>query len=348
MASQLDPQRGSFDSEEDQQLRPSNMHDFVGQTSVVENLRIFIQAARKRGEPLDHTLLYGPPGLGKTTLAHIVASEMGTQLRTTSGPIIERKDDLAAILTDLQPCDVLFIDEIHRLNRIVEECLYPAMEDRKIDIIIGEGPHAKSIKLDVAPFTLVGATTRAGMLTGPLRSRFGITQRLQFYSVPEMRHIVKRSSKILGCGIENDAATLVASRSRGTPRIANRLLRRVRDIAQVRHDGHITVEVAEDALRLLDVDSKGLDAPDRAFLQCLIEKFGGGPVGLNTLAVSLSEDDDTLIDVVEPYLIQIGFLARSPRGRIATRAAYDHLGLIPPADMSEDGGGVIDLYGNDE
>ncbi len=330
------------DVDDDAQLRPGSISEFIGQRAVVENLLIFIEAARKRGEALDHLLLYGPPGLGKTTLAHIVAVEMGTSLRSTSGPIIERKDDLAAILTDLKPGDVLFVDEIHRLNRVVEECLYPAMEDRKIDIIIGEGPHAKSIKLDVAPFTLVGATTRAGMLTGPLRSRFGITQRLNFYGPEEMQTIVARSSRILGCQIENNAAMLLARRSRGTPRIANRLLRRVRDIAEVRHEGRISIDVAEDALRLLDVDSMGLDTQDRAFLECLVHKFEGGPVGLNTLAVSLSEDDDTLIDVVEPYLIQIGFVARTPRGRVATKLAWEHLGLKPPEQLPTDH--VVDLF----
>ncbi|MDK2970944.1 MAG: holliday junction helicase RuvB [Candidatus Sumerlaeota bacterium] len=330
--SDLDPrQRTDTDSDDDLQLRPRHMAEFIGQRTVVDNLRIFIQAARNRGEALDHVLLYGPPGLGKTTLANIISQEMGTELRSTSGPIIERKDDLAAILTDLKAGDVLFIDEVHRLNRIVEECLYPALEDRKIDIIIGEGPHAKSIKLEVAPFTLVGATTRAGMLSAPLRSRFGITQRLQFYSLDEMARIVKRSAQILGCTVEEDALHVIASRSRGTPRIANRLLRRVRDIAEVLHSGRITAEVAGKALAMLEVDERGLDAQDRAFLEALIGKFGGGPVGLNTLAVSLSEDDDTLIDMVEPYLIQVGFLARTPRGRVATAAAYEHLGLRPPA-----------------
>jgi len=344
MAKELDPRKPqSTDREDDLQLRPRRMTDFVGQTQVVENLRIFIQAARQRGESLDHVLLYGPPGLGKTTLANIVAEEMGSALHSTSGPIIERKDDLAALLTSLQPNDVLFIDEIHRLNRVVEECLYPALEDRRIDILIGDGPHAKSIKIDIAPFTLVGATTRAGMLTGPLRSRFGITQRLQFYGVGEMRHIIKRSAGILGCPLDEDAGDILARRSRGTPRIANRLLRRVRDIAQVRHEGRITPTAAEDALGLLEIDAIGLDAQDRAFLKALIQKFSGGPVGLNTLAVSLSEDDDTLIDMVEPYLIQVGFLARTPRGRVATKAAYDHLRIPPPETLPESQS-VVDLF----
>lgn len=316
-------------------LRPKNADEFIGQTSIVEKLRIFIEAARRRGEALDHVLLYGPPGLGKTTLAHIIAQEMGTNLRSTSGPIIERKDDLAAILTELKPGDVLFIDEIHRLNRIVEECLYPALEDRKIDILIGDGPHAKSIKLDLEPFTLVGATTRAGMLTGPLRTRFGITLRLDFYNTAELNEIVDRSARLLAVQTKGNGTRTIAERSRGTPRIANRILRRVRDIAQIRHDGIVDDKVAAKALEILEIDQRGLDLQDRAFLSCLIEKFSGGPVGLNTLAVALSEDEDTLIDVVEPYLIQSGFLARTPRGRVATPAAYEHLGLKAPEAIAE-------------
>lgn len=314
-------------------LRPKTAQEFVGQAPLVEKLKIFVEAASRRNEALDHVLLYGPPGLGKTTLAHIVAAEMGTNLRSTSGPIIERKDDLAAILTELRRGDVLFIDEIHRLNRVVEECLYPALEDRKIDIMIGDGPHAKSIKLDLEPFTLVGATTRAGMLSGPLRTRFGITLRLEFYAVEELQKIIGRSASLLKVEIDGPGGRRIAERSRGTPRIANRLLRRVRDIAEVRHDGRITEEVADGALRLLDIDAKGLDTQDRSFLNCLIEKFGGGPVGLNTMAVALSEDEDTLLDVVEPYLIQGGFLARTPRGRVATAGAYEHLGLKPPITL---------------
>ncbi len=328
---------GPGESEVEKSLRPRNTSEFVGQRVTMEKLRIFVQAARGRGEALDHVLLYGPPGLGKTTLAHIIAEEMGTTLRATSGPVIERKDDLAAILTELQAGDVLFIDEIHRLNRVVEECLYPALEDRKIDILIGDGPHAKSIKLDLQPFTLVGATTRAGMLGGPLRTRFGITLRLEFYSPTELETIVRRSAGILGVPVEGDGPRLIAARSRGTPRIANRLLRRVRDIAEVRHQGTVDEPVAAEALGLLEVDELGLDGQDRAFLQALIEKFGGGPTGLNTLAVALSEDEETLVDVVEPFLIQAGLLARTPRGRSATPAAYRHLGLPVPPPPTADG-----------
>lgn len=321
-----------IDREDDIVLRPSSADEFIGQRQAVDNLRTFVRAARERGEALDHVLLYGPPGLGKTTLAHIIANEMGTRLRATSGPVIERKDDLAAILTDLQRGDVLFIDEIHRLNRIVEECLYPALEDRKIDIIIGDGPHAKSIKLDLEPFTLVGATTRAGMVTGPLRSRFGITLRLQYYTQPEMESIVSRSTRLLKTNIDAEATAILAGRARGTPRIANRLVRRTRDIAQVARAAAIDAAIARRAMELLEVDERGLDAQDRAFLTVLIDRFGGGPVGLNTLAVALSEDEDTLIDMVEPYLIQLGLVARTPRGRVAMAAAYETLGRRAPAN----------------
>ncbi|MCX7719051.1 MAG: Holliday junction branch migration DNA helicase RuvB [Candidatus Sumerlaeaceae bacterium] len=325
------PYRDENEEPDEKTLRPKRTSEFVGQRRVVEHLSIFVEAARRRGEAMDHVLLYGPPGLGKTTLAHIIANELGTDIKTTSGPIIERKDDLAAILTDLKEGDVLFIDEIHRLNRVVEECLYPAMEDYKIDILIGEGPHAKSIKLDLPRFTLVGATTRAGMITAPMRSRFGIAERLDFYTAEDMEHIVARSAGILG--IEADPAGIaeIARRARGTPRIANRLLKRVRDYAQVRGSGHIDTVIADEALRMLDVDPLGLDIMDRVYLRAIMEKFAGGPVGLNNVAVAIGEDEDTIEDMIEPFLIQIGFLQRTPRGRVATVKAYNHLGLSVPA-----------------
>lgn len=322
----------------DRALRPMRLADYVGQKAVREQLQIFIEAARRRGDPLDHLLLFGPPGLGKTTLAHIVAEEMGVNLRQTSGPVLERPGDLAAILTNLEKNDVLFIDEIHRLSPVVEEILYPALEDYQIDIMIGEGPAARSIKLDLPPFTLIGATTRAGSLTNPLRARFGIVNQLQFYTTEELITIVRRSARLLGVSIDPEGAAEIASRSRGTPRVANRLLRRVRDYAEVRHDGTITREVASAALTMLDVDPVGLDFIDRRFLLTILEKFSGGPVGIDNLAAAIGEDRDTLEDVVEPYLIQQGFLQRTPRGRMAAHRAWEHFKLTPPANQ---GGAVM-------
>jgi Holliday junction DNA helicase RuvB len=311
-------------------LRPKDLDEYVGQVKAREQLEIFISAARKRGEALDHVLLFGPPGLGKTTLSHIIATELGVNLRQTSGPVLEKPKDLAAILTNLERHDVLFIDEIHRLSPVVEEILYPALEDYQIDIMIGEGPAARSIKLDLQPFTLVGATTRAGMLTNPLRDRFGIVARLEFYTPEELRKIVTRSAGLLGSPIDPEGAVEVAKRSRGTPRIANRLLRRVRDYADVKGTGRITLEMADKALAMLDVDPLGFDVMDRKLLDAIIHRFDGGPVGLDNLAAAIGEERETIEDVIEPYLIQQGFLQRTPRGRIATPTAFRHLGLQPP------------------
>jgi holliday junction DNA helicase RuvB len=311
-------------------LRPRRLDDYIGQDRVRENLHVSIAAASQRGEALDHVLLYGPPGLGKTTLAYVIANELGAPIRTTAGPVIEKPGDLAGILSNLQPREVLFIDEIHRMAPAIEEILYPAMEDFELDIVIGQGPGARSVKVPVEKFTLVGATTRAGLLTSPLRARFGIVHRLDFYTASDIEEIVRRSARILGVPMDDEAAREVAGRSRGTPRVANRLLRRVRDFAQVRADGHITVEVARAALKLLEVDAHGLDEVDRRLMLTIIDKFGGGPVGLGTLAAATSEEPDAIEDMHEPFLIQLGFIERTPRGRVATARAYEYFGRTLP------------------
>jgi Holliday junction DNA helicase RuvB len=323
----ITPQKKEEDLPIEGSLRPRTLAEYIGQEKVKENLDVFITAARGRSEPLDHVLFHGFPGLGKTSLAAVISNELRVNLRSTSGPVIERPGDLAAILTNLEPGDVLFIDEIHRLNHIVEEILYPAMEDFKLDIIIGQGPSARTIKLDLPPFTLIGATTRAGLLSPPLRDRFGVSLRLEFYSPVELKSIILRSARILGIVVDQEGAFEIARRSRGTPRVANRLLRRVRDYAEVRANGKISLPVADAALKMLDVDQRGFDGMDRKILSTIIEKYDGGPVGIETLAASVSEEKDTLEDVYEPFLIQEGFINKTPRGRLATRLAYEHLGV---------------------
>lgn len=318
------------DRELEPKLRPATLETYIGQESVKENMRVFIEAAKQRKEALDHVLLYGPPGLGKTTLSNIIAHEMGVDIKTTSGPAIERPGDMAAVLNSLNEGDILFIDEIHRLNRMIEEILYPAMEDFVIDIMIGKGPGARSVRLDLPKFTLIGATTRIGLLTAPLRDRFGVVQRLEPYNVENLKIIIKRSAEVLQVEIDDSGAEEIARRSRGTPRLANRMLKRVRDFAQVRYDGVITGEVARFALDLLDVDKMGLDQTDRKMLLTMIEKFGGRPVGLDTLAASINEESDTIEDVYEPYLLQLGYIQRTPRGRIVTKLGYEHFGMQPP------------------
>jgi len=341
-ADRLVTPRGSREDEVlDRTVRPQRLADYVGQPQVAEQMDIFIRAANGRGDALDHTLIFGPPGLGKTTLAHIIANEIGVNLRHTSGPVLERPGDLAALLTNLEPRDVLFVDEIHRLSPVVEEILYPALEDFQLDIMIGEGPAARSIKLDLPPFTLVGATTRAGLLTSPLRDRFGIVQRLEFYNTADLASILRRAAGILGIELDAEGATELARRSRGTPRIANRLLRRVRDYAEVKADGRVTREVAAAAMAMLEVDEQGFDAQDRKLLLTIIEKFAGGPVGVDNLSAAIGEERGTIEDVLEPYLIQQGFIMRTPRGRMATRNAWLHCGLRPPAQA---GSASLELF----
>ncbi len=342
----ISPEQLNDDDALERAIRPKMLNDYVGQPAVCEQMEIFIEAARRRGEALDHVLIFGPPGLGKTTLSHIIANEMQTSMRQTSGPVLEKAGDLAALLTNLEPHDVLFVDEIHRLSPVVEEILYPAMEDYQLDIMIGEGPAARSIKLDLPPFTLVGATTRAGLLTSPLRDRFGIVQRLEFYNTKDLTTIVMRTAQILNIDIEEAGAAEVACRSRGTPRIANRLLRRVRDYAQVKGDGIVTAKIADAALRMLNVDKCGFDVMDRKLLLAVIEKFDGGPVGVDNLAAAISEERGTIEDVLEPYLIQQGYLMRTPRGRVATPLAYAHFNL--PAKRIEPGAITGDLFGEKE
>ncbi|MBK8101930.1 MAG: Holliday junction branch migration DNA helicase RuvB [Cellvibrionales bacterium] len=326
----VSPVEQEREDHQDRAIRPRRLADYVGQPQVREQMEIFIQAARQRSAPLDHTLIFGPPGLGKTTLANIIAAEMGVALKTTSGPVLEKAGDLAALMTSLEPGDVLFIDEIHRLSPVVEEILYPAMEDYQLDIMIGEGPAARSIKLDLPPFTLVGATTRAGLLTSPLRDRFGIVQRLEFYNTDDLTSIVARSAHLLSMQMEAGGAAEIARRARGTPRIANRLLRRVRDVADVKNNGNVSADIADIALKMLGVDHLGCDAMDRRLLLAIIEKFDGGPVGVESLASAIGEERDTIEEVLEPYLIQQGYLHRTPRGRLATKLAYTHLGIAPP------------------
>ena len=337
----ISPESKELEDPQDRAIRPLYLKDYVGQQDVKDQMNIFIQAARNRSEALDHTLVFGPPGLGKTTLANIIANELKVTIRTTSGPVLEKAGDLAAMLTNLESGDVLFIDEIHRLNPAIEEILYPAMEDYQLDIMIGEGPAARSIKLDLPPFTLVGATTRAGLLTSPLRDRFGIIQRLDFYSIEELSSIVLRSADILVTSIDNDGAMEIAKRSRGTPRIANRLLRRVRDYSEVKSDGSIDLDRASSALDMLSIDKNGFDHMDRRLLMTMIEKFEGGPVGIDSLAAAISEERDTIEDVLEPYLIQQGFIMRTPRGRVVTQYAYRHFGIKPSQ-------AIEDLFSNDQ